>query len=142
MKKNNSEEKINRIFNVLLDNSKETDEEIEKELERDCVDVNAFTANVKSLVKDNIQQRIREEAQLKIKVKEQRRQKVLEKMESWSVEKIKEVFQKILVGQQGNSSQQQVAMAFRNKQHGQGEDIEELKSCLIDVLSENSEEYK
>lgn len=129
-----SMEKLSRLFDVISDNSELSDDEIKRELIADGVAVDDFLFNARRTIRQEIQAKIKEQATRQREERRIRNSHSLQMAASWTPKECLEFISSVMNGGEGyNANQQQVALAFRNKQSGELSE-EELRSCVNDII--------
>lgn len=132
--KNSSNAKVGRLLDFISDNQDLTDGEIKNELIADGVNINGFLSRVRQTVRQGKQAMIR--AQIAQKESAQIvNHTILNDIASWSRERCLEFIDSMRTNASCRVGQQQVALAFRNKQQNQEMSDDELRSCIKDILS-------
>jgi len=139
--KNNSHEKLGRLLDFISDNREMSDEDIKKDLIANGVNHDVFLDKVKQTVRHGLQAKIKEQMAQAQESKQSRNSTILKEVASWTREKCLEFLDSARRGVSCNHGQQQVALAFRNRQDSEMSD-DELRSCIQDIVSLSNEDEK
>lgn len=142
MKSDNTVRKVNRLLDFVSDSDEMSISEIKSELRSEGVDVEKFLEKVNRTVRRGIQCRIKDEFILQEAVAERSFSVRFDELKGWSLEKCVDFLKNIAQGESCTQSQQKIAMAFRNRQDARSQTLEELRSCIADILSLEDKDEK
>jgi len=135
MKSNDTVVKINRLLDFVSNNEEVSIDEIKNDLKVEGVDVGKFLENVKITVRHGIQNRIRDELAFRSEGREKSFRTHAGEIKGWTLEMCASFLKKIADGESCTQPQQRIAMAFRNRQDSGKQTLEEMRSCIADILS-------
>jgi len=139
--KNTSHEKLRRVLEAISDNREMSDDDIKKDLIANGVNIDAFLSRVKQTVRHGLQAKIKEQMAQAQESRQIKNSPILNEVASWTREKCLEFLDSARRGVSCNHGQQQVALAFRNRQDSEMSD-DELRSCIQDIVSLSNEDEK
>ncbi len=134
--------KLNRLLDFVCDDSEMSTDDVKTELSNDGVDVAAFLKRIKTTIRHGIQDNIKKSMQVELKsIKLKSMNEPLE-VDEWSFDKCVSFLSNIANGALGNSFQQKIALAYRNKDKIKPESVEDIRSCIKDILSLSDKDEK